>query len=61
MTPKSDWPQRPEVEMTETITARRFHEAEGVEDWRVVGDGACTFFRTDLFAPPHRPTPPIPD
>jgi 4a-hydroxytetrahydrobiopterin dehydratase len=36
--------------MTETITPRQFHEAEGVEDWRVVGDGACTFFRTGSFA-----------
>jgi 4a-hydroxytetrahydrobiopterin dehydratase len=36
--------------MNETITATQFHEAEGVEDWRVVGDGACTFFRTDSFA-----------
>jgi 4a-hydroxytetrahydrobiopterin dehydratase len=36
--------------MTETITPQEFHEAEGVEDWRVVGDGACTFFRTGSFA-----------
>lgn len=36
--------------MTETITPQQFHEAEGVDDWRVVGDGACTFFRTDSFA-----------
>jgi 4a-hydroxytetrahydrobiopterin dehydratase len=36
--------------MTETITPQRFHEAEGVEDWRVVGDGACAFFRTGSFA-----------
>ena len=34
----------------EPIRARDFHEAEGVEDWRVVGDGACTFFRTGSFA-----------
>ena len=32
--------------MTERITARQFHEAVGVEDWRVLGDGACTYFRT---------------
>ena len=32
------------------ITLRQFHEAEGVEDWRVVGDGACAFFRTGSFA-----------
>jgi 4a-hydroxytetrahydrobiopterin dehydratase len=36
--------------MTETITPRQFHEADGVEDWRVVGDGACAFFRTRSFA-----------
>ena len=36
--------------MTETITPQQFHEAEGVGDWRVVGDGACTFFRTSSFA-----------
>jgi 4a-hydroxytetrahydrobiopterin dehydratase len=32
------------------ITLRQFHDAEGVEDWRVVGDGACAFFRTGSFA-----------
>ena len=32
------------------ITPSQFHEAHGVEDWRVVGDGACTFFGTDSFA-----------
>jgi 4a-hydroxytetrahydrobiopterin dehydratase len=36
--------------MTEIITPRKFHEADGVEEWRVIGDGACTFFRTDSFA-----------
>jgi len=35
---------------TEPISARRFHEAEGVEDWRVLGEGACTYFRTGSFA-----------
>lgn len=34
----------------ETITPQQFHEAEGVGDWRVIGDGACTFFRTGSFA-----------
>jgi len=29
---------------------RRFHESEGVEDWRVVGEGACAYFRTGSFA-----------
>jgi 4a-hydroxytetrahydrobiopterin dehydratase len=36
--------------MTEMITPKQFHEAEGVEEWRVVGDGACTFIRTGSFA-----------
>jgi len=36
--------------MTERITLRQFHEADGVEDWRVVGEGACTYFRTGSFA-----------
>ena len=36
--------------MTEHITAREFHDTEGVEDWRVVGDGACAFFPTPSFA-----------
>jgi 4a-hydroxytetrahydrobiopterin dehydratase len=36
--------------MTERITPRQFHEAVGVEDWRVVGEGACTYFRTGSFA-----------
>src|SRR5256885_2893137 len=36
--------------MTDWITARRFHESEGVEDWRVVGEGACAHFRTGSFA-----------
>src|SRR5437762_14349533 len=35
--------------MSDRITARRFHESEGVEDWRVVGEGACTYFRTGSF------------
>jgi 4a-hydroxytetrahydrobiopterin dehydratase len=36
--------------MTERITARQFYEAAGVEDWRVVGEGACTYLRTESFA-----------
>jgi len=36
--------------MTERITAGRFHEAEGVEDWRVLFDGAYAYFRTGTFA-----------
>jgi len=36
--------------MTEPITPRLFHEAEGVEDWRVVFEGACALFRSGSFA-----------
>ena len=36
--------------MTDQITPKQFHEAEGVEDWRVIGDGACAYFRTGSFA-----------
>ena len=36
--------------MSERITTRRFHESDGVEDWRVVGEGACAHFRTGSFA-----------
>jgi 4a-hydroxytetrahydrobiopterin dehydratase len=36
--------------MKDGISPRQFHEAEGVGDWRVVGDGACTYFRTGSFA-----------
>jgi len=36
--------------MTDRISPRQFEEAEGVEDWRVLGDGACIYFRTGSFA-----------
>src|SRR5436853_6589899 len=36
--------------MSDWITARRFHESEGVEDWRGVGEGAGAHFRTGSFA-----------
>ncbi len=36
--------------MIERITPRHFHEADGVQDWRVLGEGACTYFRTGSFA-----------
>ena len=32
--------------MTERISPRRFHEAVGVEDWRVLFEGACAHCRT---------------
>src|SRR3989475_3749490 len=36
--------------MSDQITMRKFRESEGVEDWRVVGEGACANFRTGSFA-----------
>jgi 4a-hydroxytetrahydrobiopterin dehydratase len=36
--------------MSEGITPTQFHEADGAQDWRVVGDGACAYFRTGSFA-----------
>jgi 4a-hydroxytetrahydrobiopterin dehydratase len=36
--------------MTERISPRQFHEAIGVEDWRVLFEGACVHFRTKSFA-----------
>jgi 4a-hydroxytetrahydrobiopterin dehydratase len=36
--------------MTDNISAKEFHESDGVEDWRVVADGACAYFRTGSFA-----------
>ncbi|HSL12245.1 MAG TPA: VOC family protein [Actinomycetota bacterium] len=36
--------------MSDEITPRRFHEADGVDDWRVIGTGACAYFRTRSFA-----------
>jgi 4a-hydroxytetrahydrobiopterin dehydratase len=35
--------------MTERISPREFHEAGGVDDWRVVFGGACAHFRTGSF------------
>jgi len=35
--------------MTERISPRQFHEASGVEDWRVLFGGACAHFRTGSF------------
>ena len=36
--------------MTQKISPKQFHEAEGVRDWRVIGDGACAYFHTGSFA-----------
>ena len=36
--------------MSDKITPKQFGEAEGVEDWRVLGDGANAYFRTGSYA-----------
>ena len=36
--------------MSERITATQFNAGGGVDDWRVVFDGACTIYRTGSFA-----------
>jgi 4a-hydroxytetrahydrobiopterin dehydratase len=36
--------------MSARISPKQFHESDGVEDWRVIGDGACAYFRTGSFA-----------
>ena len=28
------------------VTPRQFHEADGLQDWRLVAGGACTYYRT---------------
>ena len=36
--------------MTERLSSRRFHEAEGIDDWRVLYGRAFAYFRTGSFA-----------
>jgi 4a-hydroxytetrahydrobiopterin dehydratase len=36
--------------MTDPLTPSQFHQAEGVEDWRLTSEGATAFFRTRSFA-----------
>lgn len=36
--------------MSDNITPQQFHNADGVEDWRVLEQYACTLFRTGSFA-----------
>ena len=36
--------------MNEPISPSQFHATAGVEDWRVLGEGACTCFRTASLA-----------
>ncbi|MEU0394867.1 VOC family protein [Streptomyces sp. NPDC006208] len=34
----------------EPIRPQQFHETPGLADWRVVGEGACAYYRTGAFA-----------
>src|SRR5437667_11161124 len=36
--------------MSDQISPKQFRESEGVEDWRVLGDGANAYFRTGSLA-----------
>lgn len=36
--------------MTVSLTGQQFRDSEGVDDWRVIFEGACTYFRTGSFA-----------
>jgi 4a-hydroxytetrahydrobiopterin dehydratase len=38
------------MSVTDPIPVRQFHAMEGLEDWRVVSEGACALFRTASFA-----------
>jgi 4a-hydroxytetrahydrobiopterin dehydratase len=38
------------AEVIGQISPADFHQSAGVEDWRVVGDGVCAYFRTGSFA-----------
>jgi 4a-hydroxytetrahydrobiopterin dehydratase len=35
--------------MSGRLSPRQFSEVDGVEDWRVLGEGACAYFRTGSF------------
>jgi 4a-hydroxytetrahydrobiopterin dehydratase len=39
-----------EARMPDHISPKEFHGSEGVADWRVIGDGATAFFRTQSLA-----------
>jgi 4a-hydroxytetrahydrobiopterin dehydratase len=39
-----------EARMTDRLSPKQFQESAGVEDWRVLGEGACAYFRTGSFA-----------
>ncbi|MGW4379536.1 VOC family protein [Kitasatospora sp. NPDC004531] len=42
--------QQPQEQSDRTIRPLAFHAAPGTEDWRVLGEGACTFYPTGSFA-----------
>ncbi|WP_233512623.1 VOC family protein [Micromonospora deserti] len=37
------------TDLDERITPTQFHETDGVGEWRVLGEGVCTYFRTGSF------------
>src|SRR5438270_7140935 len=39
-----------EARVTDRLSPQQFHESEGVTDWRVLGEGACAYFRAGSFA-----------
>jgi 4a-hydroxytetrahydrobiopterin dehydratase len=39
-----------EAHMNDRMSPKQFHDAEGTEDWRVLSEGACAYFRTGSFA-----------
>jgi len=39
-----------EARMNDNLTPSQFRESEGVDDWRVLGDGANAYFRTGSYA-----------
>jgi len=36
--------------MSDQLKMKEFHQAEGAQDWRIVSDGACAFYRTRSLA-----------
>src|SRR5690349_9996227 len=39
-----------QMTVTDRITPKEFRESDGVQDWRVLGDGANAYFRTGSLA-----------
>src|SRR5439155_1374213 len=46
-----------EFAVSDSISPKQFRESEGVDDWRVLGDGANAYFRTVLDNEPRRDSP----